>query len=271
MITSPNDTIAVEMQDGICRITFNRPQALNAINRDMAEALKQIAADIRADDAVRVVLLSGAGDHFMAGGDVKSFKDFLDGKPDESEIRAEFEGLIGTVHAFIADFREMPKPVIGSVRGAVAGAGVSLMLACDMVLAAEDAFFTLAYCHLGTAPDGGSTYALPRTVGLKRAFEIALLGDRFDARTALDAGLINRVVAQTDLQAETDKLAERLASGPATAYAQTKALLNASLHRSLEDQLQAEKQAFADCAVTENFAEGVAAFSEKRPPRFTLK
>ena len=145
------------------------------------------------------------------------------------------------------------------------------MLACDMVLAAEDAFFTLAYCHLGTAPDGGSTYALPRTVGLKRAFEIALLGDRFDARTALDAGLINRVVAQTDLQAETDKLAERLASGPATAYAQTKALLNASLHRSLEDQLQAEKQAFADCAVTEDFAEGVAAFSEKRPPRFTLK
>ena len=228
MIASPNDTVTTDTHDGICRITFNRPDALNAINRDMATALRDITAQVRGDDGVRVVVLSGAGDHFMAGGDVKAFQAFLDGGPDEETIRSEFEGMLGIVHEFIADFREMPKPVIGSVRGAVAGAGVSVMLACDMVLAADNAFFTLAYSHLGTTPDGGSTYALPRTVGLKRAFEIALLGDRFDAQAAIEAGLINRVVAPDELQKETDALAVRLAQGPTIAYARTKALLNGS-------------------------------------------
>ncbi|NQV84282.1 MAG: enoyl-CoA hydratase [Rhodospirillales bacterium] len=271
MIASPNDTVITDTRDGICRITFNRPGALNAINREMATALRDIAAQVRGDDTVRVVVLSGAGDHFMAGGDVKAFKAFLDGEPDEALIRSEFEGMLGIVHEFIADFREMPKPVIGSVRGAVAGAGISVMLACDMVLAANDAFFTLAYCHLGTAPDGGSTYALPRTVGLKRAFEIALLGDRFDAQAALDAGLINRVVAPGGLQEETDTLAARLAQGPTIAYARTKALLNNSFQCTLEEQLAAETQAFIDCTVSEDFAEGVTAFTEKRPARFTGK
>jgi 2-(1,2-epoxy-1,2-dihydrophenyl)acetyl-CoA isomerase len=271
MIASPNDSVISETRDGICRITFDRPKALNAINIDMAEALRHIAEDIRADDTVRVVVISGAGDHFMAGGDVKAFKAFLDGKPDKAAIRAEFEEMLGIVHDFIADFREMPQPVIGSARGAVAGAGVSLMLACDMVLAADDAFFTLAYCHLGTAPDGGSTYALPRTVGLKRAFEIALLGDRFDAQAALDAGMINRIVPATQLTEETDTLAQRLAQGPAIAYAHTKALLNASFHRTLPEQLKAEVKAFTDCAVSQDFAEGVTAFTEKRPARFTGK
>ena len=138
-------------------------------------------------------------------------------------------------------------------------------------LAAEDAFFTLAYCHIGTSPDGGSTYALPRTLGLKRAFEITLLGDRFDARTALDAGLVNRLVAGNRLQAKTEALAQRLAQGPAIAYARTKALLNASFDRTLKEQLAAETQAFTDCAVSEDFTEGVRAFTEKRPARFTGK
>jgi 2-(1,2-epoxy-1,2-dihydrophenyl)acetyl-CoA isomerase len=279
MVTSPNDSVMVDTRDGICRITFNRPKALNAISRDMAYALADIAAAVRMDDTVRVVVLRGAGDHFMAGGDVKAFKRFLDGgadgrpigRPDDETIRAEFDGLLTIVHQFITDFREMPKPVIGAVHGAVAGAGISLMLACDMVLAAEDAFFTLAYCHLGVSPDGGATYALPRTVGLKRAFEIALLGDRFDAGAALDAGMINRVVAGDDLAAETEALAARLAQGPAVAYARTKALLNASLHRSLSEQLSAEAQAFTDCTVTDDFTEGVDAFSDKRTARFSGK
>ena len=275
MADSPNDSVTTDTKAGVCRITFNRPAALNAINRDMAYALRDIAAQVRGDDSVRCVILNGAGDHFMAGGDIKAFKAFLDdgpdGRPGEAEIRTEFEGLLDIVHEFITDFREMPKPVIGSVQGAVAGAGVSLMLACDMVLAAEDAFFTLAYCHIGTSPDGGSTYALPRTLGLKRAFEITLLGDRFDARTALDAGLVNRLVAGNRLQAKTEALAQRLAQGPAIAYARTKALLNASFDRTLKEQLAAETQAFTDCAVSEDFTEGVRAFTEKRPARFTGK
>ncbi|MDA0306782.1 MAG: enoyl-CoA hydratase [Proteobacteria bacterium] len=269
MPTSPNDTVLVETDGGICRITLNRPQSLNAINPDMARALRQITGEIRDDASIRVVVLEGTGDHFMAGGDVKGFKELLDKKPGETEIRGHFEEMLGIVHEFITDFREMPKPVIGSVRGAVAGAGFSVMLACDMVLASDTSFYTLAYCHLGAAPDGGSTYALPRTVGLKRAFEIALLGDRFDGETALEAGMINRLVADADLASETDKLAARLAEGPAAAIAKTKALLNGSLHNTLQEQLAAETKAFVECTITADFSEGVTAFVEKRPARFT--
>lgn len=268
MTTSPNDTLVVDTADGVCRLTLNRPKSLNAINPDMADALRHAAREIRTEEAVKAVVIRGAGDHFMAGGDVKGFNAFLDGKPDEAAIRAHFGGLLGTVHEFIADFRQMPKPVIASVRGAVAGAGVSLMLAADLVLAADDAFFTLAYSLLGTAPDAGSTYALPRTVGLKRAFEMALLGDRFDAEAALRAGLVNRVVPAAELEAETETLARRLAEGPAVAYARTKDLLNGSFRNTLAEQLEAEAEAFIDCTVTGDFAEGVRAFVEKRPARF---
>ena len=268
-VTSPNASMTVEVTGAIAFVAFNRPETLNALDEDLAYALGQITGAISEDNSIRCVVLSGAGDHFMAGGDVKGFKALLDENPDEAAIRAHFDEMLTIVHGFIADFRQMPKPVLGSVQGAVAGAGFSLMLACDMVLAADDSFYTLAYCHLGTAPDAGSTFALPRTVGLKKASEIALLGDRFDAAEAFRCGLVNRLVPASELQAETDKLAKRLAEGPVRAYAETKALLNGSLTRSLEEQLAAETAAFANCTVTEDFKEGVTAFVEKRPPRFT--
>jgi len=268
-ITSPNDTVAVEVRDAVAWITLNRPQSLNALNRDLVAAMIAITTAIRADATIRAVVLRGAGDHFMAGGDIKFFHDRLDAEPDKTAIRHEFEGLLNDVHAVILNMRAMPQPILASVRGAVAGAGVSFMLACDLVLATEDAFFTLAYCHLGVSPDGGSTFALPRMVGLKRAFEITLLGDRFDAATAERWGLINKVVAETDLGAETDEIASRLASGPTHAHAHAKALLNASLERGLVEQLDAETAAFADCTTTDNFAEGVDAFINKRKPSFS--
>ena len=217
MATSPGNTVLVETAGGICRLTLNRPKSLNAINPEMAHELQRVTAEIRSDQSIRVVVIQGAGDHFMAGGDIKGFKALLDTNPGEDEIRAHFDEMLSIVHGFITDFREMPKPVIAGVRGAVAGAGISLMLAADMVLAADTTIFTLAYCHLGTAPDAGSTYALPRTVGLKRAFEMALLGDRFDGETALRAGLFNRLVPDGELDGAMDKLAAGLALGPLVA------------------------------------------------------
>jgi len=142
------------------------------------------------------------------------------------------------------------------------------MMACDLVIAADTSFFTLAYVHIGTSPDGGSTFLLPRTVGMKKAMEIALLGDRFDAKTAQQWGLVNFVVPAAQLADETRKLAERIASGPSHALGNTKLLLNSSLGNTLESQLQAEGVSFADCAATRDWAEGVTAFGEKRKPQF---
>ena len=268
MSMSPSKPVLFSSADGIATITLNRPAALNALNADMVVELAH-AVHTAGQDDVRVVVIRGAGGHFMAGGDIKSFKGWLDAEPDRTVIERDFVSFIRPVHETITAIRAMPKPIVAAIQGACAGFGVSLASACDLAIAADDAFFTLAYCHLGTSPDGGSTYALPRAVGLKRAFEIALLGDRFDAPTAKAAGLINQVVSTEDFEPATAKLAERLARGPTRAYANTKALLNASLGASLAEQLDAEAKSFAECAATDDFAEGVRAFIEKRSPLFT--
>lgn len=268
-ITSPHDCVRVETEGAVCRIVLNRPETLNALNLDVMDTLAQVMRAVAEDDTIRCVVMTGAGDHFMAGGDIKHFGARLDAVPDRTAFRHEIEAMIDGFHRSVVTMRTMPKPIIASVRGAAAGAGVSVMLACDLVLAADTSFYTLAYCHLGTSPDGGSTFALPRATGMKRAMEIALLGDRFDAVTAERWGLVNRVVPADELDAETDKLAARLAAGPTQAYARTKALLNESLGRSLEQQLDAETVAFAECAVSDDFTEGVTAFNAKRPPDFT--
>jgi len=270
-VTSPNDTVLVETHNGLCNITLNRPKTRNALDLAMVKALGQVFPAVAEDASIRVVVLRGAGEHFMAGGDVKWFKGNIDAEPNKQVIRDEFETFIHEVHVIVTALRRMRKPVIASVQGAVAGFGVSVVLASDMAIAADNSMFTLAYCHIGTSPDGGSTYALPRTVGMKRAFEIALLGDRLDAAAAREAGLINRVVPAASLEKETAKLAMRLALGPTHAYGNTKELLNLSFHNTLEAQLAAEARNFADCATTRDFVEGVTAFTEKRMPQFTGK
>jgi 2-(1,2-epoxy-1,2-dihydrophenyl)acetyl-CoA isomerase len=164
--------------------------------------------------------------------------------------------------------RRAAKPVLASVHGAVAGAGISLLAAADLALAAADAKFTLAYSRIAASPDGGSTYFLPRLIGVRRALEMALLSDTFDAHTAREIGLVNWVVSAAELAAETEKIAGRLASGPTVAYGETKALVNQSFDNTLERQLEAEAQAFARCARTADLAEGVTAFVEKRKPNF---
>lgn len=262
-----NDTVLLNIEGGIATLTLNRPQALNALDLAMVDGLRDATERVESDDAVRVVVLRGAGAHFMAGGDIKWFHGLLD--TPEAERRKQFERLIEAVHSSVIRLRRMPKPVIASVQGAAAGFGLSLMAACDLAVAADDAYFTLAYCHLGTTPDGGSTWSLPRLVGLRQAMEIALLGDRFGAEKALQLGLVNRVVPAAELAAETAKLAARLAAGPTTAYARTKRLINESINRSLTEQLLAEQENFAASALTTDFAEGVRAFVAKRKPDFS--
>ncbi len=258
--------LLTEVRDGIATATLNRPDVLNALSPDMMAALIEFLGNIERDRAVRCVVFRGAGDHFMAGGDVKRFAGMADMTGEER--RKEMEASIHRLHPAIFLLRRMPKPVIASVRGAAAGFGLSLAMACDLVIASEDSFFTLAYVNIGTSPDGSGTYFLPRLVGLKKAMEIALLGDRFDAAAARAMGVVNFVVPTDELEAETTKLARRLADGPTRAIGNTKRLLNASLGRSLESQLEAEALAFADCASTDDWAEGVTAFVEKRAPRF---
>ncbi len=263
------EAILLEVREGVATVTLNRPEALNALSDDMVAALVEVMTRVEADEAVRCVVLRGAGDHFMAGGDIKGFHGRITETP--AERSAHFRAKIHKLHPAIVAMRRMPKPVIASLRGAAAGFGLSLALATDLAIAADDAFFTLAYCRIGTSPDGGSSYHLPRIVGLRKAMEIALLGDRFDAATALRLGLVNWVVPTADLEAETAKLAARLAGGPGHALGETKALLNASLDNPLEAQLALEVESFASCAATEDFAEGVTAFVEKRSAIFTGK
>lgn len=263
----PEPLVLVGREGAVATITLNRPEALNALNRELTLALRESVFSMEVDETVRCVVIRG-GEHFMAGGDLKWFRGMSEGRS-AAENRVQFEGFIHEVHALIVSLRRMPKPVLASVRGAVAGFGMSLMMSSDLAIAADSAYFTLAYTLVGVSPDGGSTFALPRIVGQKKAMEIALLGDRFEAATAERLGLVNRVVPSQNLDSETAKLAARLAAGPTAVYARTKALLNASLASSLESQLQREAEAFAQSASEPDFQEGLAAFVEKRKPRFT--
>ena len=261
--------LEVQYQDGIATLVMNRPEARNALSMDMRAALADVLHDIERDESVRCVVLKGAGEHFMAGGDVKGMGESIKKSP--AEIRKEFILRIHDLHPIMFAMRRMPKPIIASCQGAAAGAGISMALACDLVIASEDAFFTLAYCRIGTSPDGSSSFHLPRAVGIKKAMEIALLGDRFDAQTAKDIGMINFVVPTAELEVETNALAQRLAAGPTHVYGNTKALFYRSLESEFEAQLQAEAEYFSDCASRPDFKEGVSAFIEKREAKFTGK
>lgn len=262
-----NDAVLLNITDEIATITLNRPDRMNALDNSMIAGLSDALDQIEADIAhIGAVIIEGSGATFMAGGDVKFF--YQMSQPPADEARPVIDAMINRVHDIIIRLTALPRPVIAKLEGAVAGFGISLMNACDLAIASDQTVFTLAYIHIGTSPDGGSTHSLTRLVGMKKAKEIALLGDRFGADEAYDCGLINKVVPRDQLASTTAQYATRLASGPRGAIARTKALLNAAPEADLNQQLAAEAKSFAACAISDDFREGVTAFVEKRTPRF---
>jgi len=259
--------VKVARDGAVCEIVLDRPEVLNAVDRETIAALAAAAAEAAEDEAARAVLVRGAGPHFCAGGDIRMFGALID-LPAEARARALYQ-IVDALHPLLTRLREMPKPVVAAVQGAAAGFGLSLVLAADLALAAEDAVFASGYIHLGTSPDGGMTFTLPRTVGLKRAAELMFLGDRFDARRALELGIVNRVVPSAALLDTARALSQRLAAGPTRAYAAGKALLRTAVGETLERQLRLEAESFAACAATDDFVEGVRAFLQKRRPDFS--
>lgn len=264
------ELVRVEVEAGIGKLILNRTQAMNSLNLDMARAIRIATQQLGLDDQVRVVVMCTEGPFFMAGGDIGYFSE-VGALPTQPQKDYATQQLIQEVHATVRAIRAMPKPVIASIVGGAAGIGVSFIAACDFAIAADNCTFTTAYMRLGTTPDGGATFSLPRLMGLKQAAELIMLSDRFDSQRALQLGLLNKAVPAERLAEETAALAQRLAGGPAFAYAQAKQLLNASLTHSLDQQLEAEAAAFLACSRSADFNEGVAAFVAKRKPKFSGK
>ncbi len=258
--------VLVARQGVVATLTLNRPDALNTLDFAMMDSLVAAVADVAADDALRVVVLRGAGKHFMAGGDLRTFAGEL--TKARAARQARFTQMIGRLHSAIELLQRMPHAVVARVHGAVAGFGLSLVAACDLAIAADSAYFASAYRQIGLTPDGGMSWTLPRIVGLRKAMEILLLGERFDAQQALRLGLVNRVVPTLVLDATVEGVVQALVTGPTLALRNAKRLLRQSSAHSLSEQLDAEARSFGECAATADFEEGIAAFLEKRPPRF---
>ncbi len=258
------DNIDVTEDSGIVTITLDRPDKMNALvghmRRDLAEALEEAGSE----RAVRVVVITGAGRAFCAGGDLAYAAELI-----ERDDVEEFARLLGAARRVVTAIRQMTKPVVASINGPASGAGCNLALACDLRIASANASFTQSFVKIGFHPDWGGTYFLPRLVSANKACELFFLGDPVDAPEALRLGLVNWVVPESELEAETRKLAERLRDAPPTSIAAAKQAVYLSSHEDLETMLRYEVEAQIRCFESRDGKEGVRAFLEKRAPRFT--
>lgn len=257
------ETLLFEVRGGVATVTLNRPEAANSLNAALARDFMHAMLRCDEDPAVRAVLLTGAGRMFCAGGDLKSFAAQGDSLP------YHLKEVTTYLHAGISRMTRMDAPVIAAVNGAAAGAGMSLACACDIVIAAESARFTMAYTRAGLTPDGSSTYFLPRIVGLKRALELSLTNRPLSAREAQEWGIVTRVVPDADLLGEAETVAAALATGPTRAFGATKRLVHSGFTESLETQMELESQAIAEMGGAADGREGIDAFLAKRAPVFT--
>jgi len=262
------ETVNLYRRGAGAKVELNRPDRLNAWNAQFAADLNDAIREVTADPEVRAVLITGAGRAFSSGADLKESAGQA-GAGDEQGTPDVYTILTERYHPLITGIRRMPKPVVAAVNGPAAGIGLSLALACDLVVAAESAFFQLAFVNIGLVPDGGSSLLVPSRVGFARAAELALLGERLGARQALDWGLINKVWPDGEFAAESAQLLDRLATGATGSYAGTKRQLNRWLYEQMDAQLEFEAQIQREMSGSADFAEGVRAFAEKRPPRFT--
>ncbi len=259
------ETVDVLRRGGAATILLNRPEAMNAWNKQFGVDLLAALREVAADDEVRAVCITGAGRAFSSGADLKDMsanEDQHEGRPDVYKVLTE------RYHPIITGIREMPKPVVAAVNGPAVGIGLSLALAADLVVMRESAYMLLAFVNIGLVPDGGSSLFIPARVGFTRASELALLGERLPAKTAVEWGLANRVWADDAFEGEVEALVDRLAAGPTRSYAGTKRQLNSWLFTRMEEQLELEAQVQREMASTDDFVEGVMAFTQKRGTAF---
>lgn len=254
--------VLCDVQDNVAHITLDRQEAANSIDLNLARQLMHTVLRCDDDPAVRAVVITGRGSTFCVGGDLKSFA------AEGERLSLHLREVTTYLHAAVSRLTRMDPPVIAAVNGTAAGAGMSLACACDFVLAAESARFTMAYTKVGLTPDGSSTYFLPRLVGLRRALELTLTNRVLSAEEALDWGIVSRVVPDGKLVEEAETLATDLASGATAALGASKRLLYGGWTETLETQLEHESQAISDISRTADGREGIAAFLDKRAPSF---
>ncbi|HEV2826779.1 MAG TPA: enoyl-CoA hydratase-related protein [Pyrinomonadaceae bacterium] len=258
------ENILVEMREAVGVITLNRPATLNALTSEVAREFKAAVDEVR-QQGTRAVLITGAGRAFCAGGDLREMQRIAER---EGKVEAFFDEPLRLLNECILLIRRTPLPFIAAVNGAASGGGCNLALACDLVIAGESARFNQAFIKIGLSPDCGGTFILPRLIGWKRATELMMTGDVVSAARALEMGMINAVVPDEDLLPSAMAMAARLAQAPTAAIGRVKELLEASATNDYGGQLELERKAQIQSGLTKDFREGVAAFIEKRPPKF---
>jgi 2-(1,2-epoxy-1,2-dihydrophenyl)acetyl-CoA isomerase len=256
-------TVDLYRSGAAAKIVLNRPDRMNAWSTGMSADLLTVLGDLAGDDSVRAVMLTGAGRAFCTGADLKDAASADGTALDTDSI------LIGWYHPIVTAIREMPKPVISAVNGPAAGAGVSLALAADLVVAKDSAYFLLAFVNIGLVPDAGSSLFIPARIGFARFAEMAMLGERLTAPKASDIGLINAAWADDEFEENAEALLTRLSNGPTRSYAGTKRELNHLMYARMAEHLALEAEIQGQLARSKDCAEGIAAFTERRPPRFT--
>jgi len=257
--------LLTQIDNGIATLTLNRPAVRNALNLDLLAALEEAVENCRTNRSIRAIILTGAGDGFMAGGDIRHFGELIT----QTNYADTFGRMLDRVNRLIQHMRELPQPIIAAVNGACAGFGVSLMLAADLAISTESANFTIAYDRLALTPDGGASWHLVRMLGQRRASEWLLTGQTLPAAKAEQWGLLNKIVPPEQLMPTAHALAAQLCKASAPTLARTKTLINTAADNLLSHQLDGEAESFVALTQKPDFAEGVRAFMEKRPPNFT--